>query len=258
MILQCDNLYFAHDTHPALEDVSARLHPGQFSVILGPNGAGKSTLLGCLAGLLEPRSGSVNLGSDPILALSDAARAKMLGLLPQGAQTHWAITARALVALGRYAHRKGFGLTAEDQKAIDAALIATGTGSFADRLVTELSGGERARVLMARVLAGEPQWVLADEPLANLDPGYQIDMLHLLRDQASSGKGVVAVLHDLHHAVRFADHVVLLHKGKVFAQGSVADVLTSSNLAAVYGIDAKLFSDEEGAIQLLIKGKTAP
>ena len=94
MILQCDNLYFAHDTHPALEDVSARLHPGQFSVILGPNGAGKSTLLGCLAGLLKPRSGSVNLGSDPILALSDAARAKMLGLLPQGAQTHWAITAR--------------------------------------------------------------------------------------------------------------------------------------------------------------------
>lgn len=258
MILQCDNIYFAHDTHPALEDVSARLHPGQFSVILGPNGAGKSTLLGCLAGLLKPRSGSVNLGSDPILALSDAARAKMLGLLPQGAQTHWAITARALVALGRYAHRKGFGLTAEDQKAIDAALIATSTGSFADRLVTELSGGERARVLMARVLAGEPIWVLADEPLANLDPGYQIDMLHLLRDQASSGKGVVAVLHDLHHAVRFADHVVLLHKGKVFAQGSVADVLTSSNLAAVYGIDAKLFSDEEGAIQLLIKGKTAP
>jgi len=258
MILQCDNLCFAHDTHPALEDVSARLHPGQFSVILGPNGAGKSTLLGCLAGLLKPRSGSVKLGSDPIHALSDAARARMLGLLPQGAQTHWAITARALVALGRYAHRKGFGLTAEDQKAIDAALIATGTGSFADRLVTELSGGERARVLMARVLAGEPQWVLADEPLANLDPGYQIDMLHLLRDQASSGKGVVAVLHDLHHAVRFADHVVLLHKGKVFAQGSVADVLTSSNLAAVYGIDAKLFSDEEGAIQLLIKGKTAP
>lgn len=258
MILQCDNLCFAHGTHPALEDVSARLHPGQFSVILGPNGAGKSTLLGCLAGLLKPRSGSVNLGSDPILALSDAARAKMLGLLPQGAQTHWAITARALVALGRYSHRKGFGLTAEDQKAIDAALIATGTESFADRLVTELSGGERARVLMARVLAGEPQWVLADEPLANLDPGYQIDMLHLLRDQASSGKGVVAVLHDLHHAVRFADHVVLLHKGKVFAQGSVADVLTSSNLAAVYGIDAKLFSDEEGAIQLLIKGKTAP
>jgi len=258
MILQCDNLYFAHGTHPALEDVSARLHPGQFSVILGPNGAGKSTLLGCLAGLLKPRSGSVNLGSDPILALSDAARAKMLGLLPQGAQTHWAITARALVALGRYAHRKGFGLTAEDQKAIDAALIATGTGSFADRLVTELSGGERARVFMAPGLAGEPQLVLADEPLANLDPGYQIDMLHLLRDQASSGKGVVAVLHDLHHAVRFADHVVLLHKGKVFAQGSVADVLTSSNLAAVYGIDAKLFSDEEGAIQLLIKGKTAP
>jgi ABC-type cobalamin/Fe3+-siderophores transport system ATPase subunit len=258
MILQCDNICFAHDTRPALEDVSARLHPGQFSVILGPNGAGKSTLLNCLAGLLKPRSGSVQLDGDAILALSDAARAKLLGLLPQGAQTHWAITAHALVALGRYPHRKGLGLSAEDHSAIDAALTATGTTSFSDRLVTELSGGERARVLMARVLAGQPQWILADEPLANLDPGYQIDMLHLLRDQARSGKGVVAVLHDLHHAVRFADQVILLHRGNVFAQGSVADVLTSSNLAAVYGIDAKLFSDEEGAIQLLIKGKTAP
>lgn len=258
MILQCDQLCFRHNDQPALDDVSAQFHPGQFSVILGPNGAGKSTLLGCLAGLRKPLSGSVHLDSEAIRTLSDAARAKLLGLLPQGAQTHWAITARALVALGRYPHRTGLGLSAEDQRAIDAALEATGTTGFSDRLVTELSGGERARVLVARVLAGEPQWILADEPLANLDPGYQIDMLHLLRNQAAGGKGVIAVLHDLHHAVRFADHVVLLHKGKVFAQGSVADVLTSSNLAAVYGIDAKLFSDEEGEIQLLIKGKTAP
>lgn len=258
MILQCDNLCFTHDIQPALEDVSARLHPGKFSVILGPNGAGKSTLLNCLAGLLRPRSGSAFLDGDAILALPDGQRAKMLGLLPQGAQTHWAITVRALVALGRYPHRIGLGLSADDQRAVDAALNATDTTGFADRLVTELSGGERARVLMARVLAGEPQWILADEPLANLDPGHQIDMLHLLRDQAREGKGVVAVLHDLHHAVRFADHVLLLHQGKVFAEGPVADVLTSSNLATVYGIDAKLFSDEEGAIQLLIKGKTAP
>ena len=257
MTLQCDHLCFDHDDHPALDDVSVCLRPGQFSVILGPNGAGKSTLLSCLAGLLKPRSGTAHLDGDAIVALSDAARAKLLGVLPQGAPTHWAITASALVALGRYPHRKGFGLSAEDRAAIDAALVATGTTSFADRRVTELSGGERARVLMARVLAGEPQWILADEPLANLDPGYQIDMLHLLRDQVGHGKGVVAVLHDLHHAVRFADHVVLLHQGKVFAQGSVADVLTSSNLSAVYGIDAKLFSDEEGTPQLLIKGKTA-
>jgi ABC-type cobalamin/Fe3+-siderophores transport system ATPase subunit len=177
------------------------------SVILGPNGAGKSTLLACLSGLLKFDNCSAMLGDDPIADMRAENRAKAIGLLPQGAETHWAITAGALVALGRYPHRKGFGLSVADRTAIAAALAATGTAEFAARRVTELSGGERARVLMARVLAGEPQWILADEPLANLDPGYQLDMLTLLRAQADVGKGVIAVLHDLHHAVRFADHV---------------------------------------------------
>ena len=132
---------------------------------------------------------------------------------------------------------------------------ATATDGFAHRPITQLSGGERARVLLARVLAGEPEWILADEPLANLDPGYQLDILDLLRQQARGGKGVVAVLHDLHHAVRFADHIVLLHQGSVLAQGAVDDVITAQNLANVYGIDALLSKDEEGATQLLIKGK---
>ena len=105
------------------------------------------------------------------------------------------------------------------------------------------------------MLAGEPSWILADEPLANLDPGFQLDILNLLRRQAEAGKGVVAVLHDLHHAVRFADHLVLLHEGRLFVQGSVDDVITPANLAHVYGIDANLFQDEEGSVQLFIKGK---
>ena len=134
-------------------------------------------------------------------------------------------------------------------------LAATGTTGFANRPVTVLSGGERARVLMARVLAGEPQWILADEPLANLDPGYQLDMLGLLRAQADNGKGVVAVLHDLHHAVRFADHVVLLHEGRVYAQGDAASVIIPQHLADVYGIDATLTEGEDGGYQLHIKGK---
>jgi iron complex transport system ATP-binding protein len=116
----------------------------------------------------------------------------------------------------------------------------------------------RDSVLLARVLAGEPEWILADEPLANLDPGFQLDILHLLRQQAEAGKGVIAVLHDLQYAVRFADHLVLLHAGRIFAQGSVDDVITPANLADVYGIDANLFKDEEGAVQLFIKGKVRP
>lgn len=255
MTIEAQKLHFAHGNRPALHDISAVFEPGNFSVILGPNGAGKSTLLGCLAGLLIPASGAALLDGQPIAALRAGDRAKAIGLLPQGAEAHWALEAQALVALGRYPHRRGFGLSAEDQIAVEQAMEATATTQFTGRPVTELSGGERARVLMARVLAGEPNWILADEPLANLDPGYQLDMLALLRTQADSGKGVIAVLHDLHHAVRFADHVVLLNEGRVFAQGDVASVVTPDNLSQVYGIDATLSEDEEGEINLIIKGK---
>ncbi|MEP7349199.1 MAG: ABC transporter ATP-binding protein [Sphingorhabdus sp.] len=255
--MEARNLGFSHGVRPALFDISARFAPGQFSVILGPNGAGKSTLLSCLAGLLTPDSGAALLGDAMITAMPAKSRACRIGLLPQSAQTHWAIAAETLVALGRYPRQRGWGLSPDDRAAIDAAMQATQTSAFVGRPVTELSGGERARVLMARVLAGTPQWILADEPLANLDPGYQIDMLALFRAQANSGTGVIAVLHDLHHAACFADHVVLLHQGRVFAAGDAASVLTSDNLAAVYGIDADVRTGKEGAIELFIKGRVA-
>ena len=255
MTLTARDLSFAHDRLPTLDGIDAAFMTGKLSVILGPNGAGKSTLLACLAGLLRPDTGTVQLDDADVAGLPAAARARAIGLLPQGAETHWAITSEALVALGRIPHMRGAGPSTEDRRAIAAAMTATATESIAQRPVTQLSGGERARVLLARVLAGEPQWILADEPLANLDPGFQLDILGLLRRQAEDGKGVIAVLHDLHHAVRFADHILLLHQGKLFAEGSVDEVITADNLAKVYGIDANLFKDEEGKTQLLIKGK---
>lgn len=255
MNLNVQNLGFAHGSTATLEGINATFEAGRLSIILGPNGAGKSTLLACLAGLQKPNSGAAKLGDESISNMPTPARAKRIGLLPQGAETHWAITSEALVALGRIPHLRGVGASTNDRRAIAAAMHATATDGFAHRPITQLSGGERARVLLARVLAGEPEWILADEPLANLDPGYQLDILDLLRQQARGGKGVVAVLHDLQHAVRFADHVVLLHHGSIFAQGTVNDVITAQNLATVYGIDALLSKDEEGATQLLIKGK---
>jgi iron complex transport system ATP-binding protein len=255
MSLAIKNLGFAHRRQPTLEGINATFETGRFSVILGPNGAGKSTLLACLAGLLKPATGTARLEDEDIADMPATDRARRIGLLPQGAETHWAITSEALVALGRIPHMRGAGPSAEDRSAIAAAMSATATQGFARRPVTQLSGGERARVLIARALAGNPQWILADEPLANLDPGFQLDILGLLRRQAETGKGVIAVLHDLHHAVRFADHIILLHEGKLFAQGSVGDVITAANLAQVYGIDANLFKDEEGETQLFIKGK---
>ena len=255
MTLTVRNLGFSHAQQPTLKGIDATFEAGKLTVILGPNGAGKSTLLACLAGLLKPDSGTASLHDADITRMAPTARARQIGLLPQGAETHWAITSEALVALGRIPHMRGAGPSADDLRAISAAMSATATDGFANRSVTALSGGERARVLMARVLAGEPQWILADEPLANLDPGFQLDILGLLRRQANDGKGVVAVLHDLHHAVRFADHLLLLHEGKLFAQGSVDDVITAANLAVVYGIDARLFKDDDGSTQLIIKGK---
>ena len=255
MNLNVQNVGFAHGRTATLQGISATFEAGRLSVILGPNGAGKSTLLACLAGLQKPNSGTAMLGDEDITAMPAPTRAKRIGLVPQGAETHWAITSEALVALGRIPHLRGAGAPADDRRAIAAAMHATATDGFAQRPITQLSGGERARVLLARVLAGEPEWILADEPLANLDSGYQLDILDLLRQQARGGQGVVAVLHDLHHAMRFADHVVLLHQGFVFAQGTVDDVITAQNLATVYGIDALLSKDEEGATQLLIKGK---
>ena len=251
-------LTYAHRDRPALMKVSASFAPGKLSVILGPNGAGKSTLLGCLAGLLCPDSGSATIGDAVVTDMPGKIRARTIGVLPQSAETHWAVSAKALVALGRHPHHHGWGITPTDCAAIETAMEATQTTGLAARPVTELSGGERGRVLMARVLAGEPDWILADEPLANLDPGYQLDMLTLLRAQADNGTGVIAVLHDLHHAARFADHILLLHHGCVFAQGHPADVLTADNLAAVYGIDASVTTSEEGAYQLSIKGRVVP
>ncbi|MGB5078997.1 MAG: ABC transporter ATP-binding protein [Sphingorhabdus sp.] len=256
MTLSVRNLVFSHDQRPALNDVSLDFKAGNLSIILGPNGAGKSTLLGCLAGLLKADQGTVELDGQDINRLRPKPRARAIGLLPQGGATHWAIDAEALVALGRFPHMHGNWPSDTDRMAIANAMEATATQSFAGRPVTSLSGGERARVLMARALAGEPKWLLADEPLTNLDPGFQLDMLETLRDQARQGMGVIAVLHDLHHAVRFADHVALLHRGELFAQGNTASVITPANLATVYGIDADLQTGKDGSFHLLIKGKS--
>jgi iron complex transport system ATP-binding protein len=255
MTLTVRNLGFAYGQKRILDAIDATFEAGKLTVILGPNGAGKSTFLACLAGLLKPQIGTISLYDADITCMAPTTRARHIGLLPQGAETHWAITSEALVALGRIPYMRGAGTSADDRRAIAAAMSATATEGFANRPITQLSGGERARVLLARVLAGEPDWILADEPLANLDPGFQLDILSLLRRQAEAGKGVVAVLHDLQYAVRFADHLLLLHEGRLFAQGSVEDVITPANLAHVYGIDANLYRDEEGTIQLGIKGK---
>lgn len=230
-----------------LEDINVTLRPGRITAILGPNGAGKSTLVKAAAALVTPAAGSVRLDSQDVAALDPRERARSIGYLPQDAAVHWNVPVSDVVALGRSPHRAPFaGLSPQDQDAIGQAIAATEIAPLADRLVPELSGGERARVLLARVLAGQPRWLLADEPLASLDPAHQIDILDRLRALAAGGTGVVIVLHDLVQAARAADDVLLLKDGRVAAFGPAAEVLTADLLRAVFDVEVTIVRGPHG------------
>ena len=237
MDLTAHGLSVALGGRTVLHAVDAVFRPGRVTAILGPNGAGKSTLLKSLAALVVPMSGEARLGGTAIAALPHRERARRIGYLPQDATIHWNVAARDVVALGRVPHRSPFAAaSAVDHAAIADALAATEVTALADRRVGELSGGERARVLLARVLAGQPDWLLADEPLASLDPAHQVDILDRLRGVAGQGRGVVLVLHDLAQAARIADDVLLLRAGRVAGAGDAATVLTPALVADVFEV----------------------
>ncbi|MDB5679193.1 ABC transporter ATP-binding protein [Sphingomonas bacterium] len=233
MALTLDNVTLDLGCRRVLDGVSASIAPGRVTVILGPNGAGKTSLLRVVAGLVRPTGGSVAIDGERVAAMPLDARARMVGYLPQQGDVAWNMIVQDVVALGRLPHRTG---SVADATAIAAALAATDTGALADRRVGELSGGERARVLLARVLAGEPRWLLADEPLASLDPAHQLDLLDRLRAVAQAGAGVVAVLHDLAQAARVADDAILMNGGRIVASGSAPDILTPDRLGALFGV----------------------
>lgn len=220
-----------------LNDISVAVAAGELLVILGPNGAGKSTLLSVLAGLEPPASGSVRLDGKELSAIPAGALARRRGYLPQGGGLAWNLAVEAVVGLGRLPHRGRLGgMSAEDNAAVAAALDATGTAALSRRLMATLSGGERARVLLARVLAGAPDLLLADEPLLNLDPAHQLRILDVLRAEADRGAAVVLVLHDLALAARVADRVLVLKGGQAVAAGPADETLVPQVLGPAFGI----------------------
>lgn len=223
-----------------LRDISFTFRRGRVTALLGPNGAGKSSLLACLAALRVPDAGRATLDGADVAALDRRERARRIGLLPQGGDVHWNVDVRTLVGLGRLPHRGRWGETAADREAVARAMAETDVLAFADRPVERLSGGERSRVLLARVLAGEPEWLLADEPLASLDPAHQLDVLARLRGEADAGRGVILVLHDLHLAGRIADDVLLLSGGRIVAAGEAETVLTPDHITEAYGIAVEM------------------
>ncbi|MDD3797889.1 MAG: ABC transporter ATP-binding protein [Novosphingobium sp.] len=216
--------------------MSAALEPGKVTAICGPNGAGKSTLLGVLAGLVAPDSGMAMLDGAALSGLTPRERARAIGYLPQAGEVAWDLSVASLVALGRLPHGDGQG---GGVRAVAAALSALGLDALAARPVSQLSGGERARALLARVLAGEPRWILADEPLAALDLAHQIGLMARLADAARAGAGVVLVLHDLALAMNRADRVLVLDKGRLAADGPPQEALSEAVIRQVWGVEAR-------------------
>lgn len=225
-----------------LSGVSVTLHPGKVTAICGPNGAGKSTLLAALAGLLSPDGGLVELDGVSLGAMRGQDRGRIIGYLPQSPEIAWDVSVETLVSLGRIPWRDA--PAGEQGHAMDTAIAAMDLDALRHRPVSQLSGGERARALTARVLAGRPRWFLADEPLANLDLAHAAALVARLREQAENGVGVVLVLHDLATAMNHADRVIVLEKGRVAADGPPDEALNEATIAAVWGVAARWLGEE--------------
>lgn len=237
--------------HCAVADVSVTLHPGALVGIIGPNGAGKSTLIRAMLGLARAQAGMATIDGRDVARIDRRSIARAVAYLPQGQTLHWPLSVERLVALGRLPHLGPLSrLTPADEGAVEAAMARADVLHLKGRVATELSGGERARVLLARALAVGARGLVADEPLAALDPGHQIDVMDLLRGEARGGALVVAVLHDLGMAARYCDRLLLMDRGVLVADGAPMDVLTADALARVYGITARI--ERDGDVPLIL------
>ena len=231
---------------PVVQGLDLSVDGGEMVGLIGPNGAGKTTALRALLRLLPLTNGRVLLDGDDITHAKPHTLAGRMAYLPQGQTAHWPLTARRLVALGRLPHLNPWQqMTEADQTAIDKAIAAADIAHLIDRPVTALSGGERARVLLARALCVEAPVLLVDEPVVSLDPQHQLSVMEALKAHAVAGGAVLAVLHDLELAARFCDRLVLMQQGRVVADGSPADVLTNDHLERVYHVRR----DQDGTLQ---------
>ncbi|WP_066552689.1 ABC transporter ATP-binding protein [Croceicoccus bisphenolivorans] len=235
MMLSAENLTVRRGAAKVVTEASFALEPGRLTAIVGPNGAGKSSVLAALAGLL-PASGKVMLDGRDITTIAPRERARTIGFLPQQAEAAWDVSVRTLVGLGRLPWRSVPGRPARadrqaDESAIEHSLQVMELESLAERPVSHLSGGERARAMMARVLAGQPAWILADEPLASLDLAHQQRLMGQLRAETDAGRGIAVVVHDLATAMNRADRVIVLDRGRIVGNG-VPDVALNETLVS--------------------------
>ncbi|GAA1322656.1 ABC transporter ATP-binding protein [Leucobacter albus] len=256
--LHATNLTLGYDNRVISEHLSVQIPDDSFTVIVGPNACGKSTLLRALARLLKPAAGAVVLDGRAIHDRKAKAFAREVGLLPQTSLAPDGIVVADLVSRGRYPHQ---GLvrqwSKDDARAVSDALAATSTTGLSTRLVDELSGGQRQRVWVAMALAQETPILLLDEPTTFLDIAHQIGLLELFRTLHASGRTLVAVLHDLNHAARYATHIIAMKDGRVVAEGPPRDIITPELVREVFDLECVVIADPVTGSPLVVPLGTA-
>jgi len=236
-----------------VEDLDLVVPDGSFTVIVGPNGCGKSTLLRSLARLIKPQSGTITLDGVDIATVRTKELARQVGLLPQTSVAPEGITVVDLVTRGRHPHQGMLRRwSRHDEEAVRAALERTRLTELSGRVVDELSGGQRQRVWIAMALAQETPMLLLDEPTTYLDIAHQIDVLDLCTSLHREGRTLVAVLHDLNQAARYATHLVAMRDGRIVAHGAPGDIVTAELVHEVFGVHARVIPDPETGGPLIV------
>ncbi|MBZ6103940.1 ABC transporter ATP-binding protein [Streptomyces olivaceus] len=252
--LTAENVTLAYDQRVIAKQLSVEIPDNSFTVIVGPNACGKSTLLRALSRMLKPSEGRVLLDGSVIQSTPAKQVARTLGLLPQSSIAPDGITVGDLVGRGRYPHQ---GLlrqwSTEDERVVQESMAQTGISELAERYVDELSGGQRQRVWIAMALAQQTPLLLLDEPTTYLDIQHQIDVLDLCAElHEEQGRTLVAVLHDLNHAARYATHLIALREGKIIAEGAPKDIVTADLVERVFGLRCQVIDDPETGTPLVV------
>ena len=247
------DLTLAYGKRTISDGLSLEIAPGSFTVIVGPNASGKSTLLRALAGLIAPRKGQVLLHGRDLAEHGSKELARLLGLLPQTSIAPEGIRVADLVARGRFPHQRAFDRwSPRDEEAVASAMASTGVTELSGRLVDELSGGQRQRVWVAMALAQQTGVLLLDEPTTFLDIAHQVAALELFRELNLAGHTLVAVLHDLNQAARYASHIVVMSEGAIVAHGSPAEVITAEIIGRVFDLPCRILTDPESGTPMVI------
>ncbi len=246
MILDISDLTIGYDKKIVIYDLSFKISPGTFYGIIGPNGAGKSTLFKAASGVLKPWKGSIRLKGKDIYHMSRRELACTMAAVPQFQEAFFPFRVKEFVQMGRYPKRGRFGmLQSSDHKIIEESLLSMKLEALVEKKIDELSGGELQRVYISQALAQEPEILMLDEPTSHLDIGHQSIMLNLIKRKCLSiGIPVLMIVHDLNLAAAYCDKILLIDKGKVFAEGTPSEVLTKRNIDSVYNTSVEIIAGE--------------